>query len=181
MSSGERVPYLPILEHPLRSEIDERLFVLQENTKAVYRWIEDKSREAGDVVPFSYHMLWRYQKSTSRAILTEFVPVEADRALRRNFEVLDLTIQKWEAALKSGMVPSTKDALAAVRIQNQLIAEYGGRPDVVALEADAKDKLQRLIAIIEGIMTEDQIALLVELIMQDEDLREWSLPAGAGE
>lgn len=176
---GSRVPFQPIVEHPRRQEIDDRLFRQQLPAQTVYRWLQDVDPDVA--VPFSYTMLWRYYKSHHRDAMSDLIIANAQQAMRRNYEVLDTVIQRFMETVQNGTTPSPKDSLTAIKLQYDLIEKYGGVPGVNEIEETARKHLMTFAGLVESILNDEQKAQLVGLIKENEDLLEWVLPESRGD
>src|SRR5688572_13762816 len=73
MTVVPRIPFSEILQHPLRAEIDQKLFVEHEPVRLVHRWVEEDAARSGHGVDFSYWTLWRYAKTRADQPVGKFV------------------------------------------------------------------------------------------------------------
>jgi len=166
---GPRVAYQPILQHEYKEQIDEKLFIEHIPAKQVYQWLVDNGAAEG----MSYHMLWRYASERKSKAMEGYVISNATEAMRRNYETLDSIVSRYLTALQNGAIPSAKDTLTAIKLQQELIDNYGGSP--FQIEEDAKEKLKTIANIIRDIMDENQIQQFMERVMNTPELADWVL------
>lgn len=167
---GSRTAAGPIRYHPMYDEIHKRLFIDRQDVMAVYRWLVSKDAAAG----ISYHMLYRFKKSQLETAIAERVMADAQSSAKRNWEVLDSLIIRFQESLDAGEVPNGKDAIAAIKLQQELIEKYGTSP--FQAEQAAREKLRKIIGWVEQVMTDEQKETFAEFILDDPDLAEWVLP-----
>jgi len=164
---GVRVAFTDIVEHSLSAEIDRKLFHEGQDVQSVFNWLKEQDPEYKG----SYSQMWRYYRSKNSLVLNDVVARTSRTAMSRNYDTLDRMIASWKQSVEQGARVGAKDAIAAMRLQIEIIERYGGSPFQV--EEEAKQRLRLLVEIVSELMDNSQKERFIERIQGTPELIDW--------
>ena len=135
----------------------------------IHAWLKDEK----GVTDISYVMLWRYKGRLEATALDNIVQENASETMQSNWDALTEMRLRGMKQLHNGGSVQPKDLLQAIRLQNDLIAKYGGLPGAKEVTIDAKRRLNVLVDLVLAIVDEGQRMQIAEAIANTPDLMDW--------
>lgn len=153
--------------------------MFQEHTpvKHVHAWLEEqhaKDSALTNVEIPGYVMLWRYYKRVKVSAMDQVVQENAQESIERNWDAATMIIQQGLKAISLGSLPTAKEVVAAIKIQNDLIDRHGGIPGQSEIQKDAKRRFNLFVDLVLEIITDEQKAVIADRIADTPDLYEWT-------
>jgi len=164
----QKAPFMPIVQSAHKIQIDEKLFRDHLPVSQVHDWLLDQNDDS-----ISYMMLYRYFKKHEVSVLEGVVQENAQEHVQRNWDVLNNIIERFAKQLEGDALIRAGDALAAVKMVNDLLEKHGGIPGSQQVQAEAKRRMNLLVDIVLGIVSSDQRELIAAAIRDCPDLMEW--------
>lgn len=157
LSRGPR-PFAAIFVHPLRSEIDERLFVRHQKVARVHQWLDEVSD-----VKVSYATLNRYRKWRISEGMRENSDLRSAE-VRKDLAYLEEIVRLSRSTLDAGVLVRPSEAMRAVELRANLLERF---PDASGeREARHESELRRLADAVKSVVSEDQLRLIREAIQR---------------
>lgn len=149
--------------------------------KHVHAWLELEHMTDPNLTKVeipSYILIWRYFKRRNVSVMDQVVQENAQETIERNWDAASAIIRAGLQAIKNGQMPTAKEVVAAMKIQNDLIERHGGIPGKSEILKDAQRRLNLLVDIVLDVIgeNEDMKQQIADKIADTPDLYEWITP-----